>query len=180
MFFEQISVLLYSGLFGTSKAGCERGYTRLKYWHDYKLQWEPNEYGGVDSIHVPSEQIWRPDIVLYNNADGNFEVTLATKALLSSKGHIEWKPPAIYKSSCEINVEYFPFDEQTCLMKFGSWTYNGNKTLRILGKEADLVSDDLTELDELTDVVDCILPTADIAPTLLKILSILSISCFGL
>ena len=38
---------------------------------------------------------------------------------------MEWKPPAIYHSSCEMDVEYFPFDEQTCVMKFGSWTYDG-------------------------------------------------------
>ncbi|XP_065218453.1 acetylcholine receptor subunit alpha-like [Planococcus citri] len=94
-------------------------------WYDYKLTWDPKEYGGVEGLHVPSDHIWRPDIVLYNNADGNFEVTLETKATLNYTGRVEWKPPAIYKSSCEIDVEYFPFDEQTCVMKFGSWTYDG-------------------------------------------------------
>ncbi|CAK1542807.1 unnamed protein product [Leptosia nina] len=94
-------------------------------WYDYKLSWEPREYGGVEMLHVPSDHIWRPDIVLYNNADGNFEVTLATKATLNYTGRVEWRPPAIYKSSCEIDVEYFPFDQQTCIMKFGSWTYDG-------------------------------------------------------
>jgi len=96
-----------------------------QFWRDYKLKWDPQEYGGVRQLHVPSDHIWRPDIVLYNNADGNFEVTLATKATLWYNGLVEWKPPAIYKSSCEIDVEYFPFDEQTCVMKFGSWTYDG-------------------------------------------------------
>ena len=52
-------------------------------------------------------------------------MTLATKATLYSSGEVEWRPPAIYHSSCEMDVEYFPFDEQTCVMKFGSWTYDG-------------------------------------------------------
>ncbi|KAL1117523.1 hypothetical protein AAG570_003839, partial [Ranatra chinensis] len=94
-------------------------------WIDYKLRWDPEEYGGVEMLYVPSEHIWLPDIVLYNNADGNYEVTLMTKATLKYTGEVVWKPPAIYKSSCEINVLYFPFDEQSCTMKFGSWTYNG-------------------------------------------------------
>ncbi|KAK4882974.1 hypothetical protein RN001_006293 [Aquatica leii] len=94
-------------------------------WVDYKLRWDPEEYGGVEQLYVPSEHIWLPDIVLFNNADGNYEVTLMTKAVLSYTGEVAWKPPSIYKSSCEINVQYFPFDEQSCLMKFGSWTYNG-------------------------------------------------------
>lgn len=96
-----------------------------QFWFDYKMRWDPQEYGGVDMLHVPSDHIWRPDIVLYNNADGNFEVTLSTKATLYNSGRVEWKPPAIYHSSCEMDVEYFPFDEQTCVMKFGSWTYDG-------------------------------------------------------
>lgn len=35
-------------------------------WTDYKLRWDPEEYGGVSTLYVPSEQIWLPDIVLYN------------------------------------------------------------------------------------------------------------------
>jgi len=94
-------------------------------WMDYKMKWNPADYGGVEMLYVPSQHIWLPDIVLFNNADGKYEVTLMTKARLNYTGEIEWKPPAIYKSSCKINVEWFPFDEQSCDMKFGSWTYDG-------------------------------------------------------
>lgn len=94
-------------------------------WVDYKMKWNPADYGGVEMLYVPSQHIWLPDIVLFNNADGKYEVTLMTKARLNYTGEIEWKPPAIYKSSCKINVEWFPFDEQSCDMKFGSWTYDG-------------------------------------------------------
>ena len=57
------------------------------------------------------------NIFLFFSADGKYEVTLMTKARLNYTGEIEWKPPAIYKSSCKINVEWFPFDEQSCDMK---------------------------------------------------------------
>ncbi|KAM9785413.1 neuronal acetylcholine receptor subunit alpha-4-like [Neosynchiropus ocellatus] len=96
-------------------------------WNDYKLRWNPEEYENVTSIRIPSEIIWRPDIVLYNNADGDFEVTHLTKAHLFYDGRIKWMPPAIYKSSCSIDVTFFPFDQQSCKMKFGSWTYDRAK-----------------------------------------------------
>lgn len=42
-------------------------------------------------------------------------------------GTVKWIPPAIYRSSCEIDMRNFPFDEQTCFFKFGSWTYDQHK-----------------------------------------------------
>ena len=38
-----------------------------------------------------------------------------------------WMPQAILRSSCQFETTYFPFDTQRCKMKFGSWTYDGNK-----------------------------------------------------
>ena len=52
---------------------------------------------------------------------------MLTKATVYFTGEVQWNPPAIYKSSCRMDVEWFPFDKQSCLMKFGSWTYDGNE-----------------------------------------------------
>ena len=38
----------------------------LQSWIDPKLSWHPSNYDGVEMIHVPAEQIWQPDIVLFN------------------------------------------------------------------------------------------------------------------
>lgn len=35
-------------------------------WKDVNLQWDPEDYGGIKKIRVPSTDIWRPDLVLYN------------------------------------------------------------------------------------------------------------------
>lgn len=61
------------------------------------------------------------------SADGNYEVTLMTKATVYCTGLVLWQPPAVYKSSCSIDVEFFPYDVQTCVLKLGSWTYDGFK-----------------------------------------------------
>ncbi|XP_001921314.2 neuronal acetylcholine receptor subunit alpha-3 isoform X1 [Danio rerio] len=108
-------------------------------WNDYKLRWDPKDFGGVEFIRVPSNKIWKPDIVLYNNAVGDFQVDDKTKALLRFNGDVTWIPPAIFKSSCKIDVTYFPFDYQNCTMKFGSWTYDKAKIdLVLIGSTINL------------------------------------------
>ncbi|XP_019410241.1 PREDICTED: acetylcholine receptor subunit alpha [Crocodylus porosus] len=109
---------------------------RLKQqWIDVNLRWNPEDYGGVKKIRIPSSDIWRPDLVLYNNADGDFAIVKDTRVLLEHTGLIIWTPPAIFKSYCEIIVTHFPFDEQNCSMKLGTWTYDG--TVVIINPESD-------------------------------------------
>ncbi len=62
---------------------------------------------------------------MFISADGDYIVKTMTKAILHHDGKVIWTPPAIFKSSCEIDVEFFPFDKQLCFLKFGSWTFDG-------------------------------------------------------
>ncbi len=66
-------------------------------------------------------------MLCFCSADGDFTVTHLTKAHLFHDGRVTWILPAIYKSSCSIDVTFFPFDQQNCTMKFGSWTYDREK-----------------------------------------------------
>jgi Neurotransmitter-gated ion-channel ligand binding domain len=45
----------------------------------------PSQYGDIDVVEIPSSDIWVPDIVLYNNADGTYEVNTITKAHVVSR-----------------------------------------------------------------------------------------------
>jgi len=50
---------------------------------------------------------------------------MQSKAMVRHDGNVFWPPPAKLRSSCKIDITYFPFDDQFCSMKFGSWTYDG-------------------------------------------------------
>ncbi|EJW73700.1 hypothetical protein WUBG_15392 [Wuchereria bancrofti] len=122
-------------------------------WHDFQMRWNPVDYGEIQNIRVAPDKVWLPDIVLFNNADGNYEVSFMCNVVINYKGEMLWVPPAIYKSSCIIDVEFFPFDEQTCHLIFGSWTYNENE-IKLEFEQAEWV--DLSEYapSSIWDVMD--------------------------
>uniref|UniRef100_A0A3B4T2C1 Neuronal acetylcholine receptor subunit alpha-7 n=1 Tax=Seriola dumerili TaxID=41447 RepID=A0A3B4T2C1_SERDU len=97
----------------------------LEYWTDFYLQWNMSDYPGVSNVRFPDSQIWRPDILLYNSADERFDASFHTNILVNSTGYCQYLPPGIFKSTCYIDVRWFPFDVQRCDLKFGSWTYGG-------------------------------------------------------
>uniref|UniRef100_A0A673XV11 Cholinergic receptor, nicotinic, beta 4 (neuronal) n=1 Tax=Salmo trutta TaxID=8032 RepID=A0A673XV11_SALTR len=118
-----------------------------QHWDDYRLSWDPSQYDGIDKLRIPSRHIWLPDIVLYNNADGTYEVTVFTNAIVQFNGSIFWLPPAIYKSACKIEVKHFPFDQQNCTLKFRSWTYDHTE-LDLVLKSGVASMDDFTPSGE--------------------------------
>lgn len=73
---------------------------------------------------------------IFSSADGTYEMQMKTKAEVRYDGTVKWRPPTTFKSSCDIEVKFFPFDEQICRLTFGSWTYNIEEVL--LTKESSL------------------------------------------
>ncbi|KAG7280232.1 hypothetical protein CRUP_037593 [Coryphaenoides rupestris] len=81
-------------------------------------------------IHIVYRCIYIFDHVLMQNTscsgmtpvapgiDGNFGVAYYANVLISSSGWMYWLPPAIYRSTCAIEITYFPFDYQNCSLIF--------------------------------------------------------------
>ena len=49
---------------------------------------------------------------------------------ITYKGHMSWEPGVLTKTICEVNIGKYPFDFQSCEIKFLTWMHT-NKTLDV-------------------------------------------------
>lgn len=96
-------------------------------WSDTLLTWNPSDHGGVTEIRIFPDQIWTPDIKLYNFADVRLKEARIARVVVKHTGRTLWVPQAIFKSTCDVEITYFPFDIQVCVLEFGSWAYDINQ-----------------------------------------------------
>ena len=82
----------------------------------------------MDDIRFPPLEVWTPDVELYNAREKKLVASqLTDRLVLKRTGSITWVPPYLLTAACTLDTTWFPFDEQECTLKFGSWTYNGFK-----------------------------------------------------
>lgn len=63
---------------------------------------------------------------IFFSADSSYNSAIInTNVIVDNNGTVTWLSHGIYKSSCDIDVEYFPFDIQICKLMWASWTYDG-------------------------------------------------------
>jgi nicotinic acetylcholine receptor len=91
------------------------------------LQWNPADYENIGDVRFSSGMVWKPDVLMYNSVGDTFDSAYPTNMVVYADGTVNWIPPGIFIVSCKIDVTWFPFDEQLCFFKFGSWTYDGTK-----------------------------------------------------
>lgn len=97
-----------------------------KKWNDEKLRWNESDYGNLTRIALAQHEIWQPDISLYNSATGsNNDYFGNTHFFVEPNGTVLWVPPSTFKTFCDSDLRYWPFDSHKCTLLFGSWIYNG-------------------------------------------------------
>ncbi|KAL4227838.1 hypothetical protein ACF0H5_013275 [Mactra antiquata] len=96
-------------------------------WNDCRLTWDPASYGNLSYLMVTYNDVWIPDITLYDSAaeEVMFPGVESYRAYVSSTGSVTYNFPSVTKSICKVNVKYFPFDTQECSLQFGSWAHHG-------------------------------------------------------
>ena len=65
--------------------------------------------------------------VLCFRAEGIYEDYSEFQAVLYPSGQIRWEPGGVFKTMCQIDITYYPFDEQKCDLVFGAWSYYTSK-----------------------------------------------------
>ena len=92
-------------------------------WKDDYLKWNKSKYN-IDFLNFNSNDIWLPDLVLYNSAKKSEMYNVLDQMKVKNKGIVTLIRPSTFTFACPLKLQKFPFDSQKCYMEFGSWQFN--------------------------------------------------------
>ena len=88
------------------------------YWDDDNLGWNPSNHGNITEITIDRSMIWSPGFIISNSAkkmERLGESASSTHAFWY--GVVLWEFGHVIHTTCDINVKYFPFDTQHCVIR---------------------------------------------------------------
>ncbi|CAN7941453.1 unnamed protein product, partial [Ixodes pacificus] len=107
-------------------------------WTDAHLKWNASDFGGIGVLRIPAAQVWKPDLVLYNNARGDYRSgQLSSNVIVKWTGEVAFPVQAVLTSACQLELHYFPFDVHNCHLHFVSWTYDVQQARNPTGVELE-------------------------------------------
>lgn len=118
-------------------------------WTDVHLTWNRSEYNNIQSIIVPAEKIWNPDICVTNEVTNSKCLVRSDdgKALLEHTGKVTiWWNKEV-KTGCDVDISQYPFDRQNCSIKIGTW-YSVNEKIKLVQKSDKLDLDNFSSNEE--------------------------------
>ncbi|KAK7079047.1 Neurotransmitter-gated ion-channel transmembrane region [Halocaridina rubra] len=94
--------------------------------NDCRLQIERNDskvFSITISQNLNTILAYFDSAYIYHRADTSYESSqIHTNIIVDYSGECKLLIHAVYTSVCDIDIQWFPFDQQTCDMVFASWT----------------------------------------------------------
>lgn len=119
------------------------GWVKMR-WTDFRLTWDPEQYNGLQILRVPGARVWMPDVEVYNSAswvDNSFHAAFAKKdfnALIYPNGTVLYIPALPLRVNCHLADVTLPESApQDCLIRLGSWTFDGTAVALSLYDDKD-------------------------------------------
>ncbi|KAM7381262.1 hypothetical protein PAMA_012214 [Pampus argenteus] len=91
-------------------------------WKNEHITWDTSEFCGLESIVVPGDHLWKPDIIIEEMTEEK-KAPASPYLSIDSGGYIERRTNQVLSSTCKMQVYKFPFDIQTCNISFKSNIY---------------------------------------------------------
>lgn len=90
------------------------------------MTWNPENYDGVTAVRLPSNEIWTPDLEVYNQLGKLVKERLfaSIPVLVLSDGSVIYVPLNSFDSICTPEPANYPNDQVTCRIIVGSWTHS--------------------------------------------------------
>ncbi|KAL1244135.1 Neuronal acetylcholine receptor [Trichinella spiralis] len=108
-------------------------------WTDEYLRWEPSNYENSVEVYLPASSVWKPEIFVFYSSKEGSSIKGDLNVRVNSDGVVRYYVPFTTTSLCPIDVKYFPFDKQHCVIKFGSWANTADSVIfRLLSPEPNL------------------------------------------
>uniref|UniRef100_A0A2K6NCT2 5-hydroxytryptamine receptor 3E n=1 Tax=Rhinopithecus roxellana TaxID=61622 RepID=A0A2K6NCT2_RHIRO len=133
-------------------------------WDNPFISWNPEECEGITKMSMAAKNLWLPDIFIVelcvsraghvlspgSHRDHSsplgplMDVDKTPKGLtayVSNEGRIRYKKPMKVDSICNLDIFYFPFDQQNCTLTFSSFLYTVDSMLLDMEKEVWEITD---------------------------------------
>ncbi|XP_035468853.1 5-hydroxytryptamine receptor 3A-like [Scophthalmus maximus] len=96
------------------------------WWKNDHIGWNPDEFCGIQSVSIPNELLWKPDLTIE-------EMTEIDKAppspylTITSEGNVTLMNDQVLTSTCRMQIYKFPFDTQSCNLTIKSFIHSDNE-----------------------------------------------------
>lgn len=110
-------------------------------WTDELIQWDPDDYDGIESLLVKRGRIWTLELLHVNPAKSVEKLTEDWHVLrVNASGRVQYNFGAVFTSSCSVDVTYYPMDRQNCDIQLSFIGYNPSEVVFIPAYEKVLTN----------------------------------------